>query len=262
MSEREKTRIFSHTKILFCGFEDCEPLHSYGPAVRDYFIIHFVHEGKGSFFCGEKSYTLSGGDCFLITPGEITSYRADRLNPWKYSWVAFLGEDIEKALCKAGLYPTSPVRRSLPSECDMCFCEMRKNLYGNECALLSNMYRFLSLLTENSSSKTLQGEYVKCAAEYMKYNLHSGIGVSDAAAFVGIDRSYLSRLFSAELGVSPSEYLFKLRMEEADRLIRSPRLSLSDIAASVGYSDQFVFSKAFSRYFGVPPKTRRLGLKS
>ena len=126
MSEREKTRIFSHTKILFCGFEDCEPLHSYGPAVRDYFIIHFVHEGKGSFFCGEKSYTLSGGDCFLITPGEITSYRADRLNPWKYSWVAFLGEDIEKALCNAGLSPASPVRRSLPSECDMYFVRCGK----------------------------------------------------------------------------------------------------------------------------------------
>ncbi len=262
MSEREKTRIFSHSKLLFCGFEDCEPEHAYGPAVRDYFIIHFVHEGVGSFWNGENTYRLSGGDCFLITPGKITSYRADKLNPWKYSWVAFLGDDIVKALSEAGLCAESPVMYGLGRECAMCFCEMRENLSGNECALLSSMYRFLSILTENSSSKTLQGEYVKCAAEYMKYNFHSGIGVSDAAAFVGIDRSYLSRLFSEELGVSPSEYLLRLRMEEAERLLCSPRLSLSDIAASVGYSDQFVFSKAFSRYFGASPKTHRLGLKS
>lgn len=253
------TRNFESGKLLFCGYEDCEPGHSYGPAVRDYYIIHFITSGKGTFFDEKREYKPEAGDGFLIVPSAVTRYCADEAEPWSYSWVAFEGEGIVKYLSAAGINAEHPVFGKLGGEAEQCFRDMRRHFDSdeNECAILACMYRFLALIIERSDFGSIQKSYAERAAEFMKYNFHKGVGVNDAACFVGIDRAYLSKLFSENFGVSPSGYLLKLRMEEAARLLRNHKLRISDIAAGIGYSDQFVFSKAFLRYFGAPPSEYR-----
>ena len=256
---RDINRNFESGKLLFCGYEDCEPGHSFGPAVRDYYIIHYITGGKGVFFDGKNEYEPEAGGGFLIVPSVVTTYRADISEPWSYSWVAFEGEGIVKYLSAAGINASHPVFGNLGGEAERCFRDMRRHFGsdGNECAILACMYRFLALLIERSGFGSVQKSYAERAAEFMKYNFHKGVGVNDAAGFVGIDRAYFSKLFSENFGVSPSVYLLKLRMEEAARLLENPGLRISDIAAGIGYSDQFVFSKAFLRYFGMPPSEYR-----
>ena len=93
---------------VFCGYEDCEKGHSYGPAVRDSYLIHCVVGGRGEFCCG-KRYELTKGKCFLICPGEVTFYRADGKDPWRYVWAAFRGETAGRLLRGAGLDGKSPI---------------------------------------------------------------------------------------------------------------------------------------------------------
>ena len=64
----------SDLKVYQYGHEDCEPNHLYGPAIRDHYLLHFVQGGKGTFYCENKSYTLTEGQGFLIIPGIITDY--------------------------------------------------------------------------------------------------------------------------------------------------------------------------------------------
>lgn len=44
--------------VYQCGMEKCKKLHSYGPAIRDHYLIHFVLEGSGIFYVGGKSYRI------------------------------------------------------------------------------------------------------------------------------------------------------------------------------------------------------------
>ena len=59
------------------GRQDCHDLHSWGPGVRQCYIIHYIISGKGTFTCGKKTYTLTAGQSFLICPAQVVQYAPD-----------------------------------------------------------------------------------------------------------------------------------------------------------------------------------------
>jgi hypothetical protein len=78
------------------GREDCAPAHSFGPAIRNHFLFHYILSGKGTLMWqdgkGKENIThLKAGQGFLISPGQITTYVADDRIPWEYCWLEFDG---------------------------------------------------------------------------------------------------------------------------------------------------------------------------
>lgn len=63
---------FKEFYLCFCGFAECEALHSYGPASRPNYILHYVTKGKGIYQVGENRYSVSQGQVFLIEPDTLT----------------------------------------------------------------------------------------------------------------------------------------------------------------------------------------------
>lgn len=249
----------SDLKLCFCGHQDCEPGHTYGPGIRDCYIFHYISHGSGVFETCGKKYELSEGDGFLIIPETVVTYSADLNTPWEYTWIAISGSQAEEYLKKAGLTKSNPVIRKKYHGLAECIKSIKAYFSSgaDECRLLSLLYNFLALIIEANSDENIQHDYISRAADYMKYNFSSGIRVNDAADFVGIDPGYLSKLFRQHLNTTPVQYLTGLKMQEALRLLRNPMLRIGDIAAGTGYADQFIFSKAFKKYYGVSPAEYR-----
>ena len=89
--------------LCFCGIEVCKSSHSFGPAIREHYIIHYILDGKGIYKVGDKVYNLEKNQGFLICPGDLTYYEADNDDPWTYIWVAFNGIKSEQYLKYANL---------------------------------------------------------------------------------------------------------------------------------------------------------------
>lgn len=70
--------------LAYCGIEYCYPSHSFGPAIREQYLLHYILDGKGIFKVNNKTYNLTKGQGFLINPNELTYYEADKYEPWKY----------------------------------------------------------------------------------------------------------------------------------------------------------------------------------
>lgn len=87
---------FKDFHLCFCGFAECKPLHSYGPAARPNYILHYVMKGKGIYQVGETKYQLKEGQVFLIEPESLTFYQADKTDPWSYLWVGFGGTEAQR----------------------------------------------------------------------------------------------------------------------------------------------------------------------
>ena len=68
-------------ELKFCGYSECESLHSFGPASRPTYILHIVLEGKGIFVVDNKKYFLEKGQGFIIEPNIVTFYQADAYFP-------------------------------------------------------------------------------------------------------------------------------------------------------------------------------------
>ena len=99
------------------GWEQCEPLHSYGPYARNHYLFHYCISGTGTLIStdskGEShTYQIKSGEGFLIYPKQINTYFADKNHPWEYTWVEFDGLRVKEALELAGLTMDAPVYHS------------------------------------------------------------------------------------------------------------------------------------------------------
>lgn len=258
----------SHTDLNLyrCGIEDCKSGHSWGPAIRDHYIIHYILGGKGSFTVGETTYKLGKNDGFLICPGTVVYYEADVAEPWSYGWVGFNGFKAPVYLKQAGLDNQNPIFRydkdHFLRECLVRMISTKQLVRGREIRLIGLLYEFLSQLVEMTDNYLLEKdnrkeEYVRKALEYIRMNYSRKIAISEIANYIGLDRSYLYSLFQEYLNTSPQDYLIRFRMDKACELLQATSLSVGSIAYSVGYEDPLLFSKVFKKARGLPPREYR-----
>ncbi len=250
--------------VTNCGFSRTEPLHSFGPALKPNYVIHYILSGKGIFSIDGKTYELESGSGFLIPPGELAFYQADEKEPWTYIWVGFSGNKAQKHIYDIGLSGHVPIFHSKEQEgLYACVRDMMEhNTYGgaNELRRVGQLYVFLSMLTkENAVEREVEkdNQYVKRAIEFIQSNYHIPIKVMDIADYVCLNRSYLYRLFLETTKMSPHLFLSRYRITKAAELLLTSSLSIESICYSVGYKDPFVFTKAFKEMLGMSPTTYR-----
>lgn len=253
--------------LNYCGFEPCLPGYRFGPATRTSYLIHVVFSGKGIYYVGDKVYPISAGQVFLITPGTTTTYQADYNDPWSYGWIGFNGYLAKDLLSQIGFSEDQLVISvSDTAPLHTCIENMMKAsriTYSNELLRTAELLHFLAHLIETSSeAKTPQHLYPKAiyaqlAMRYLSKNYMRKLRISDVANQIGIDRSYLTKIFREEYHTSPQEFLIKLRMEAAISLLTQTSDTISSIAAQIGYPDALAFSRIFKQRTGQSPSEYR-----
>lgn len=254
--------------LLFFGKEECLSSHAWGPALRDSYIIHYIHSGYGVFGSGEAIHFLKAGQGFLIPPGTIVHYQANEHEPWTYSWIGFSGLHAKSFMQRANLssshlvFDTGQNNSHFESFYDDLLSARSER--SGDVLSQSILYRLMAELISCSEIPPLEIKtslskeaYINQAIKFMENNYSQKITVLDIATYVGLDRTYLSSLFKAKFGISLQTFLLEYRMSRATELLRNPELSVSDISRSVGYTDPFLFSKMFKKVTGSSPKNYR-----
>jgi AraC-like DNA-binding protein len=83
------------------------------------------------------------------------------------------------------------------------------------------------------------------------------LGASAIAQHFKISTSYLSRIFKADMGIGLVEYIHRIRVDAAKKLLRTGDASLDDIATQVGFSNRWVLIRAFKQQEGITPGAYR-----
>ena len=107
---------FLDLRLYQYGWEQCAPLHSFGPFIRNHFLFHYVISGQGVLDSTPKNgvtnrYYLEENQGFLICPGQVNTYSASEKHPWKYVWLEFDGLRASEHLSSAGLDISQPLYR-------------------------------------------------------------------------------------------------------------------------------------------------------
>ena len=254
------------------GWEQCTPLHSFGPAVRNHYLFHYIISGRGSLDSNVLSenfqtYHLEAGQGFLICPGQINTYTADQEDPWKYVWLEFDGLQAAEFLHTAGLELTKPIYRpDNPALADevrdtMLYIAGHPNVstlhrIGRLCLFLDALIRSSSTRREPRKSQ-LRDFYVQEAIAFMEQNYQRNLTVETIAEVCKLDRSYFSKLFKERQGCPPQEFLIRMRLGKAAEMMKTTSISISEISAACGYPNQLHFSRLFKQRYGVSPRKWR-----
>lgn len=249
------------------GWEQTEPLHSYGPYARNHYLFHYVISGKGLLLANEQEYTIEGGHGFLIAPGQVTTYRADEQEPWEYAWIEFDGLRAHEALNLAGISGQNPVYSPASTKAGQLLQEQMLFLvnHSQDSPMRQIGYGFLFLdqLVQSSAShqaqspRRLRDFYMKEALSFIEQHYSEDISIEDISSFCGLNRSYFSKVFRDTMGESPQGFLLHYRMARAAQLLTESRLPISTISTMVSYPNQLHFSRAFKNVYGISPRDYR-----
>ena len=253
------------------GREDCAPAHSFGPAIRNHFLFHYILSGKGTLMWqdgkGKENIThLKAGQGFLISPGQITTYVADDRIPWEYCWLEFDGLRAKESLEITGLSVNQPVYNAVHTEFTEKMVDEMLYIVRNKkeapLHLIGHLYIFIDALTRSvrdyrPSADKVKDFYIKEALAFIEHNYMNDISVENIAESSGLNRSYFGKIFKESVGKSPQEFLISYRMIKAAELLRLTHYSVNEIGSAVGYPNQLHFSRAFKSVYGVSPRNWR-----
>ena len=253
------------------GREDCSPAHSFGPAIRNHYLFHYILRGRGKLMWQdakgrEHGAQLRAGQGFLISPGQITTYVADDRNPWEYCWLEFDGLRAKESLEITGLSVNHPVYDPVHHEFEEKMRDEMLYIVRNKkeapLHIIGHLYLFIDALTRSvrdykPSAGKMKDYYIKEALAFIEHNYMNDISVEDMAESLSLNRSYFGKIFKEAVGKSPQEFLICYRMIKAAELLKLTHYSINEIGYAVGYPNQLHFSRAFKNVYGASPRKWR-----
>lgn len=90
--------------------------------------------------------------------------------------------------------------------------------------------------------------------DYLHSNLNNASNIANLAIEAGMSESKLRKLFKQTFGIGIFEYHQSIRIQEAARLLKEERLSVSEVGYQLGYTNLSYFSRVFEKYMGMKPK--------
>ena len=260
---------------------------------HDYIEIAYVASGRGIHCFGGAEYHVTKGDLFLINysiPHEFRSLADDSEPPLTVCNCVFKPEFIDYSLLNchdfAQVAHHSLFRSLFPEENKTCSdiillnCDSRaigelyekmlmeynlrdtgyiEILRAYVIELFVTIFRSFRKGKAETTIERQRREMIEKALAYLRANYNQEVKLEDLSMMSFLSRNYFCRLFRQHTGVTVSEYIQKVRTEEACRLLRETTGKVIDIAAEVGYSDIKFFNTVFKRQTGKTPGSYRKG---
>jgi AraC-like DNA-binding protein len=118
------------------------------------------------------------------------------------------------------------------------------------------------VLTGSNSISQPTGVLVKQASAFIQQNYIRSFSLFELSETIGVSKSYLSRIFKMDMGISLWDYLNRFRIQKAKKLLLLTDESITTIAADVGYEDVGYFGRVFREITGCSPRAFRMQASS
>lgn len=231
---------------------------------HSYYVIGFIEGGSRRLWCKNREYDLKAGDLILFNPrdnhfctpidGQILDYRAVNIDP---NIMRKAAKEIEGR----AYMPYFPENVICSSDMAQAVNDLYSSIINNEPKLKKEEAFFFLLehtLKEHSiplSEAEISGpsNQVKTLCAYIEENFSNNISLEDLSLISGCSKSYLLRIFTKQIGISPYRYLQTVRLDKAKKFLENgiPPIDAADMS---GYSDQSHFTKFFKEFIGLTPK--------
>ncbi len=118
-------------------------------------------------------------------------------------------------------------------------------------------YALMNLGQEQQSEDIDSQAVMRLVMDYIQNHLEEDLRRDDIAAYVHLNRDYLSRMFSREMGISLKEFITEQKMKAAQGMLRTTGFPISFIGAKLGYCNSSHFSFTYKKVMGRTPKEER-----
>ncbi len=254
-----------YLNLCHSGTDTCRPDSSTGPLVKNFYLIHYIVAGKGTYTVGNLQHRLGPGDAFLIRPGKTVVYTADQEDPWRYCFFAFNGQAAEQYLNRTA-FATGDVTHIDDDRINDLVCETTDTLSASprnaDMYALSQLMKMLLFFAEHHEDEGVERGLpiradIQKVLDFIAYHYADPITVLDMSKLIALERSYFCRTFKNAVGISPKDYLTKFRLDKARFLLTETSLPIGKISERVGFQSFSSFSRLFTAQYQQSPSQYR-----
>jgi AraC-like DNA-binding protein len=252
-------------RVLSGGLERCRDDYDINRRGFPHPILEFVAAGAGQLVMNGERFDLGPGTVFTYGRGLPHRITSDGRQPLVKYFIVLAGVQARRVLADHGLAPGRVVRVAEPDRIRMIFDDLIDFALGDRKGLEISCTQTLQYLLLKISDLVVPVErraalafatYERCRA-YIETHSPGVTEIRDVARACHVDSAYLCRLFQRFGRESPFHYLQHLRMNRAAALLQTGDRLIKDIALDLGFSDAANFTRAFRRWYGVPPQRMR-----
>ena len=230
-------------------------------------VFIYCARGKGWCQMAGQRHEISQDQLLVIPPFVPHIYGASKKEPWTIHWFHAVGTNVPFYFEKLGVAEEKPVVR-LGGDVQLIslFEDVLEGLeHGSTLTHLTYAAHSLAHLMGvilKHKDEFFHGEgnikeRITQSIDFMKQHLREPLRIATLAAVVNLSRSHYTETFHRVTGYAPLMYLNHLRMQRAVQLLNSTNLSIKAISDQLGFSDQFYFSRAFTKLHGHSPSEHR-----
>jgi len=231
-----------------------------------YHTIQYMEGGGVDLAYDDRRYTLEGGWFWTAYPGPRTYFTAAPGYPhWFHRHVGFRGPLVEEWI-DAGLWfwdpQPAPSTRDYPAFFDELIGLARRTDEWGFRRAVNMLEQLLLELAEARAGGQIDRTWSDEVASALAQDVEFAPDYEAVAARFGMGLSTLRRRFREATGTSLHQYVMRLRVDEARRLLASTDIPISKIAEMLRYENVYFFSRQFRQNSGVSPtefRNSRLG---
>ncbi|PZE20229.1 helix-turn-helix transcriptional regulator [Paenibacillus xerothermodurans] len=233
--------------------------------------LWFVTAGRVHIDAAQQSSTAAAGDVILFYPNEPYMARTGE-EGCRFVYVHFdfaIGEQfrILDDFELSGIVPGAQVHAESLQFLN-AFTPYQSNESISSLQLKGTLYVFIAkllalyaagLYTGSFRSRPSTNDHIRNMAllqpvlRFIQSQLHKPISVRELASLAGMSDKYFITYFKKTVGLTPGQYIYQLKMNKARDYLYQKTHAVKDIAHLLGYPDPYTFSKAFKKYYHVPP---------
>jgi AraC-like DNA-binding protein len=230
-------------------------------------IFIYCAEGNGWCEIGGRRHEVGKNQLLVVPACAPHIYAAGKKTPWTIHWFHAVGLNVPIYLERLGVTTENPV---VPLGGDaQLFSLFEEVLEGLEHGFTEthliyaahSLTHLMGLILRHKDEfgygQTSVRERIAKSVEFMKSHLQEPLKVATLASLVNLSRSYYTTSFWRVTGYAPLKYLNHLRMQRAVQLLNTTDLPIKQISDQLGFSDQFYFSRAFSKVHNHSPSEHR-----
>ena len=215
----------------------------------------FSFKGRGLVFVEDREIEVEADQVIFLKSDEPHHYQG-REGDWKTGWIIFTGAYIDETLIalgfnKSGIYQTTPTINRLYKE-----ILSLKSQDMNSGLLSCKIYEILVMLIQPTNYEKVPSS-IQVILDIIQKRYAEPLTLDTMSNVINVTPQYLCKHFKDIVSVTPIECLKLRRLEVAKDLLLNTQLSVKDIAASVGYSDNSYFGSLFKKHVGVTAKAYR-----
>lgn len=228
---------------------------------EDYYLLYMVR-GNMKVWADGREGLAESGSVFIFPPHTHYTYTYEGKEPLDYLWAHFTGSFVKELLTECGIcelpyFGTVTDSGRISNRFRRMFeaFEIKAPLFERRAAVCLEEI----ILELSNADRLIKKSPLEISLRYIHSAYSEKISVPQLAAMENLSNSRYIALFNKHLGMSPTAYIIKLRMNTACELLGSTDMSIKQVGMLVGYPDSHFFSKLFKKYIGLSPNEYRSG---